>query len=102
MYIYNLTAVIEAKVYPKWVDWVRSTYMPKVKMTQKIEQLRFFKILNNDAQISIAIHHQTQNPKNLLDFVEVEIPDLTQLCYQQFADNVLLFGTELKEISIEN
>lgn len=100
MYIYNLTAVAERNTHNQWMNWVKHIYIRKVYETNKIKSVRIFKIMNMENDITYAIHHETESPQDLLDFIKKEIPSLMQLSTENFGDKVLMFGTELKEISL--
>ena len=54
--------------------------------------------MEND--ITYAIHHETDSPQDLFDFIKKEIPTLIQLNMENFSNKVLMFGTELKEIEL--
>ncbi|GIJ97043.1 hypothetical protein CAPN001_16120 [Capnocytophaga stomatis] len=100
MYIYNLTAVIGRNIHNQWLDWIKQIYIHKVYETNKIKSVRIFKIMNMENDITYAIHHETESPQDLLHFIKNEIPTLKQLSMENFGDKVLMFGTELKEISL--
>lgn len=98
MYVYNLTLVIDANLNNQWLNWLESVYLPKVYATRNINSVRIFKILSVDTEITYAIHHETESPRNLLDFTTKDIPELQALSFDTFADKVLMFGTQLKEV----
>lgn len=100
MYIYNLSAVIERDIHIQWLNWIKETYIHKVYDTNKIKSVRIFKILNMENDITYAIHHETDSPQDLFDFIKKEIPTLIQLNMENFPNKVLMFGTELKEIEL--
>lgn len=100
MYVYNLTFVVNSNIYASWLRWLEGEYIPKVNNSGRIQSVRVFKVLNAAPDLTIAVHHQTQSPQDLLDFITTEVPNLNKLSSEVFGDSVLMFGTELKEINI--
>lgn len=100
MHVYNLTAVIEKEVFPQWAEWIKNTYLPQIKNNSKITEIRFFEVLVQNSEKTIAIHHGATSQENLHHFMTNEMPDLMQKCTEKFGDKVLMFGTELTEIFI--
>ncbi|MDO5607159.1 MAG: DUF4286 family protein [Capnocytophaga sp.] len=98
MYIYNITSVINPDTHQEWLEWIRNKYIPKMASSKYIESVRVFKVLGNPNEPTYAIHHQTELPQQLLDFIRKEVPLLQEECRHAFGEKVLMFGTELKEV----
>lgn len=98
MYVYNLTVVVSNEIFELWFNWLKTDYIPKVEASKKINNTRIFKVLNTPSDVTFALHHETQHPQDLLDFITKDIPHFQMLSYNLFGEKALMFGTELKEI----
>lgn len=101
MYVYNLTCAVERGTHKQWLNWIKQEYIAKVYETNQIKSVRIFKILNTEDNITYALHHETASPQDLQEFIQKDVPTLIQLSRKCFGDKVLMFGTTLKEISLQ-
>ncbi|MDO5104401.1 DUF4286 family protein [Capnocytophaga sp.] len=101
MYIYNLTFVIDNQLHNQWLEWFEKEYLPSLKTSKLVSQVRVFKVLTTQPEPTYAIHHQTESPQQLLSFTQEDIPRVQSRCFQLFGDKVLTFGTQLKEVSLK-
>jgi len=98
MYVYNLTAVVNDQVLTAWQEWLQTLYFPTVKESNSVERTRVLRVMNA-TEPHFAIHHEQQNPQEMLRFIKEILPVLLEKAAERFGEKVLFFGTELKEVS---
>lgn len=92
---------MERDTHKQWLNWIKQEYIVKIYETNQIKSVRIFKILNTEDNITYALHHETASPQDLQEFIRKDVPTLMQLSRKHFGDKVLMFGTTLKEISLQ-
>nr|WP_314289325.1 DUF4286 family protein [uncultured Capnocytophaga sp.] len=97
MYVYNLTMVVGDGVFSEWQEWLKSSYLPRVKAIEGVENVRVFKLLDVPEK-HYAVHCEISSPMLLLRFMTDIVPELLQEAAGLFGEEVLFWGTQLKEM----
>ena len=99
MYIYNVTANIEASVHEEWLSWIKE-HIPLVLATGKFEKATLTKVLVEEdmGAITYSIQYRSYSREALDRYYKEDAPSFRAEALKKFADKMLAFRTELQII----
>lgn len=100
MYLYNVTYKIDVEIEDNWLQWMRSTHIPKVVRTGDFLGHRICKLLGleEDDGITYAIQYLVPDMDNYQRFEQQYKAALDTLHAQQFKNRYVFFSTILEII----
>jgi hypothetical protein len=99
MYIYNVTANIEASIHQEWLVWIKE-HIPKVLATGKFEKATLTRVLVEEdmGEVTYSIQYRSYSREALDAFYREDAPKFRSEAIKKFADKMLAFRTELQII----
>jgi hypothetical protein len=99
MYIYNVTANIEASIHDEWLIWIKE-HIPKVLSTGKFEKATLTRVLVEEDMggVTYSIQFRSYSREALDAYYREDADRLRQEGLKKFADKMLAFRTELQII----
>lgn len=100
MILYNLTVNIENDVQEEWLEWARTTHIPKVMKSKAFTDYKVFRLLNEEDNggTTYCIQYFANNMWDVEDYQENYSPQLLDEFYQRFPDKFVIFSTVLETV----
>jgi hypothetical protein len=100
MLLYNITFGIDKVIETEWISWMKSNYLPTVMGTGLFIEYRMYKVLSHEDETSVSYSIQcfAANIEDVLRYLNVYAPQLTELQREKFKDRHVAFNTLLEEI----
>lgn len=100
MILYNLTVNIENDVQEEWLNWARTTHIPKVMETKAFTDFQIFRLLNEEDNggTTYCIQYFANNMWDVEDYQENYSAQLLNEFYQKFPDKFVIFSTVLETV----
>ena len=101
MILYNITYNIEKEVEARWLDWIRSEYIPKMKGTGCFRSVRFFQLLNvQDEGSTYSLQFMTDSLDTMQQFLDKHAYRMAEEHNIHFKDKHVAFQTVLQELEL--
>lgn len=98
MYIYNVTANIEASIHQEWLAWIKG-HIPQVLATGKFEKATLTRVLvDDDEAVTYSIQYRSYSRETLDAYYREDAPKFKSEIHKKFGDRMLAFRTELQII----
>jgi hypothetical protein len=99
MYIYSVTANIEASIHDEWLVWIKE-HIPKVLGTGKFEKATLTRVLVEEDMggVTYSVQYRSYSREALDAYYREDADRLRQEGLKRFADKMLAFRTELQII----
>lgn len=100
MVIYNVTVAIDKSIEPDWLQWMKTSHIPKVMKTGFFTAHKVYKVLTqeNEESISYAIQYHAVSMKEIDAYLKGFAPALRQEVQDRYGDKQAAFRTLLEEI----
>ncbi|WP_233861546.1 DUF4286 family protein [Tenacibaculum piscium] len=100
MYIYNVTINIDESVHEQWVVWIKN-HIPEVLATGHFLSAKLTQVLVEEEMggTTYAIQYTAKTREDLDAYYDTHADRLRTASFNQFANKVLAFRTELQVIN---
>lgn len=100
MYLYNVTYKINLEIEEAWLQWMRSTHIPKVVRVGNFLGHRICKLLGVDESdgITYAIQYLVPDIPTFQTFRKEHLDEMKEAHQKQFASQYVSFSTVLEII----
>lgn len=97
--IYNVTVNIDESIHQEWLSWIKA-HIPRVLATGKFSEAKLTKVLVKEklGGVTYSIQYRAHNRAALEAYYKEDAGRLRQEGFQQFADKMLAFRTELEVV----
>jgi hypothetical protein len=101
MLIYNVTAHVETSIEQEWLLWMKEDHLPKMVQTGCFLKAKLFKVITDQDQggISYATQYHCSSSKEYEDYIALHAKALRQDTIERFGNTILVFRTQLEEIT---
>ena len=101
MYIYNVTANIDASVHDEWLVWMKETHIPNVLATGKFLSARMCKVITEEDMggVTYAVQYTTIDKETLQSYYDDFATTMQAEVVSMFSNKFVSFRTELEVIS---
>ena len=99
MIIYNVTVKIDHDVHDDWLQWMRSTHIPKVLNTKCFTEHRLSKVLVEEEDgLTYSIQYSCPDMETLERYQQEFAPQLQQEHTERYKDKFVAFRTLLEVV----
>ena len=95
--ILNTTYLVGNEIEQRFLNWLRSTYVPEALETNLVFDARLMKVLTSEEEgVSYSLQFSSKNVHDLNSFKKVFFSQKELAIREQFGERVLYFSTILK------
>ena len=101
MYIYNVTINIEESLHDQWLVWMKEKHIPDMLATGKFTRAMMCKVLVDEEMggVTYSVQYTIKDKETLEQYYKEDADRMRQDGAKRFADNFVVFRTELEIIS---
>jgi len=101
MILYNITYNIDKKVEKEWLNWMKSTHIPKIKTTGLFKSVKLYRLLNvPDEGVTYSVQFFAQNLDLFQEYIEKSAPIHAAELNARYKDLHVAFQTVLQELDL--
>ena len=96
MFYYNITYTIEKSLQNQWKNWISNEFLPQIIKKGKFDKAKLIWVKTDDTEYNTySLQLETSDLEVIKTFRKFDEGKFLNLLYEQFADYVLTFSTEL-------
>lgn len=100
MLVYNVTVGVDKSVEQEWLDWMKTTHIPRVMATGMFVENKMYKVLTHEEtdSVSYAIQYFAANLDSVQIYLEKFAPSLREEVQVKFGTRQAAYRTLLEEV----
>ena len=102
MLLYNVTIGIDKNAEAEWLSWIKVNHIPRIMQTGLFEQVRMFKVLQDDSEdtVSYSVQYFATSLELVVQYLEVFAPKIMEDHRITFLHKHVVFNTLLEEVAL--
>ncbi|QCK13560.1 DUF4286 family protein [Mangrovivirga cuniculi] len=101
MVLYSVTVNVDKDIEEEWLDWMKTSHIPKVLNTGMFKEYKMFRLLNEESGVegtTFSIQYFAEDINKINEYLENHAPDLINEHYEKYKDRHVSFRTLLEQI----
>jgi hypothetical protein len=99
MIVFNDTIIVEEAIHEKWLEWMKSVYIPAVMETGHFKSHQILSVIDSPNEgITYCIQYHADSLADFDQFYKKHFHRLQALHNQQFENQHVIFNTLMKTV----